>query len=512
MKKYIYITLFLLAAQLFQSCKKNYLDTIPTSATSPATAFDNAGNAALAINGLAKMMTNQYLGSQGFNGEGTIKMYYGNYTGKDFYVNLPGWAAIINATFNENTTSIYCYYPWYYYYKIIGNANTVIVRIDGATGSDADKNFIKAQALTYRAYCYMMLVQLYGNRWSDSQNGATKGVVLRLDESSDALPQATLAECYTQIYKDLDDAIKLYTSSGKKRASGKNFDVDINVAYATYARAALNKQDYPTAELNAQKARAGYPLMNTTAYKAGFCNPTSEWIWSSYGASDETLYFYSYFSYIAYNSTASAVRTYPKCINKLLYNQIPASDIRKGLFLNPTGYTYTTSTGQAQAALTTYARTLFPDMQSNATVYAFMQYKIKANDMPGVGHLNHFRSSEMYLIEAEAKYYQNKPETDVQNLLIELTKTSGRDPSYTCTKTGVDLLNEIKLYRSIELWGEGFDWFDLKRWGDTIDRLSTDAGGSFPAALAVKITPDASNKWTWKVPNKEFDYNTEIKQ
>ncbi|MFX5374005.1 hypothetical protein ABTD20_18605, partial [Acinetobacter baumannii] len=95
--------------------------------------------------------------SQGFNGEGTIKMYYGNYPGADFYVNLTGWAPIINATYNQLSTSIYDYYPWYYYYKIIGNANTIIARVDNVEGLEADKKFLKAQALSYRAYCYMML-------------------------------------------------------------------------------------------------------------------------------------------------------------------------------------------------------------------------------------------------------------------------------------------------------------------------------------------------------------------
>ena len=63
---------------LLAGCSKTYLDTKPTDAASPETVFETTGNAALAINGLAKMMTIQYLESQGFNGEGTIKMYYGN--------------------------------------------------------------------------------------------------------------------------------------------------------------------------------------------------------------------------------------------------------------------------------------------------------------------------------------------------------------------------------------------------------------------------------------------------
>ncbi|HET7899292.1 MAG TPA: RagB/SusD family nutrient uptake outer membrane protein, partial [Flavisolibacter sp.] len=180
----------------------------------------------------------------------------------------------------------------------------------------------------------------------------------------------------------------------------------------------------------------------------------------------------------------------------------------------PTGYTYTTSTGQAGSTTALYKRAyeLYPNMSSGASVYAYMQFKIGANDLPGVGHLNHFRSAEMYLIEAEAKYFQNKPAAEIQNLLVALNATSGRDPNYTCTKTGTDLLNEIKLYRSVELWGEGFDWFDMKRWNATISRKSVTAGGNFIASLALTIAPSDNNKWTWKIPLKETDFNTEIKQ
>lgn len=510
MKRNIYIVGVLLLLS-FGSCKKTYLDTAPVSSIGTTTVFETTANAQKAINGLAKMMTQQYLGSQGFNGEGTIKMYYGNYPGNNFFVNLPGWAAIINSTYNENVSSIYDYYPWYYYYKIIGNANTIIARIDGATGPDAEKKFIKAQALTYRAYCFFMLSQLYGNRWQDSNNGSTPAIVLRLDESTGDMPQSSLADTYKQIYADLDAAIAGYTASGLKRKT--NFEVDANVAYAIYARAALTRQDYATAESYAVKARAGYPLMTTAEYKAGFCNPNREWIWSSYGASDETLYFYSFFAYISYNSSASAVKTYPKCISKQVFENIPATDLRRSLFLDPTGYTYTVSTGQASNSTALYKRAfeLYPNLDKAANIYAYMQFKFSANDLPGVGHLNHFRSSEMYLIEAEAKHMQNKSATEVQNLLVELNKTSGRDPNYTCTKTGDDLLNEIKFYRSVELWGEGFDWFDMKRWNATIVRKSTTEGGNFIASLAKTITPSENNKWTWKIPLKETDFNTEIK-
>lgn len=492
-------------ALLAGSCSKDYLETRPTSSTGTSTVFETTENAKLAVNGLAKMMTMQYLTSQGFNGEGTIKMYYGNYPGNHFFVNLSGWATLINGTLNENVSSIYVYYPWYYYYKIIGNANAIINYVDDAAGSETEKQFIKAQALTYRAYAYTMLAQLYGNRWVDSNDGSTPGLVLRTDLSTGDLPQSTLGESYALIYDDLDKAIALFTSSGKSRE--ENFEMDINVAYAIYARAALARQDYPTAETYAIKAREGYPLMSVADYKSGFANPTSEWIWSSYGASDETLHFYSYQAYIAYNASSSAVRTTPKCISRELYNKIPATDIRRELFLDPAGLAYTPATGAAGPDLKAKAFSLYPDLYSTSSAFAYMQFKIKANDLPGVGNLNHFRSSEMYLIEAEAKYFQNKPATTIQQVLESLTNGSGRDQSYTCTKTGVDLLNEIKIYRAIELWGEGFDWFDMKRWNDPIVRNVHANGGNFLTGVAKTITPSENNKWTWKIPLKESDYN-----
>src|SRR5699024_2942208 len=195
-----------------------------------------------------------------------------------------------------------------------------------AEGPQNERDYIKAQALTYRAYSYFMLSQLYGNRWVDSNNGETKALVLRLESSGESLPLVSLGEIYDQVYEDLDFAISLFDDADYTRQD--NFEIDMSVAQAVYARAALTKQDYAKAEEYAVASRANYPLMNVSQYQEGFANPTSEWIWSSYGALDETLYFYSYFAYIAYNSTASAVRTYPKRMSKELYDQVPETDIR----------------------------------------------------------------------------------------------------------------------------------------------------------------------------------------
>ena len=62
----------------------------------------------------------------------------------------------------------------------------------------------------------------------------------------------------------------------------------------------------------------------------------------------------------------------------------------------------------------------------------------------------------MYLIEAEANCHLTpSKEAEARQLLKELIRDSGRDPQYTCDKSGQALLDEIKFYRRIELWGEG---------------------------------------------------------
>lgn len=495
---------------LLASCSKDYMNTTPTSSTATPTIFESTENAALAINGICKLMTRQYLSSQGFNGEGTIKMYTGEYPGDNCFVNLPGWSSVINGTMHDNKTTIYNYYNWYYYYMLIGNANAIILNIDDAKGAEAERQFIKAQALSFRAYSYMMLLQVYSVRWGDSNNGAADGVVLRLDTSTEEMPLSTMADCYKQIYDDLDEAIRLYTESGLAPDSKDNYSPNIDMAYATYARAALNRQDYATALDKAAKARENHPLMSNEEYQSGFNTPNKEWIWSCYGSADETLFYYSYFANMAYNSSASMVRNYPRCINKDVYDKIPETDLRRGMFLDPKDYSYTKSTGVAGKELTAYARTLYPAIYSTAKVYAYMQFKVSSTTQPGVGHLNNFRSAEMYLIEAEANYFL-KNEKAAQASLNALTKDSGRDKEYNCTATGTALLDEIKLYRKIELFGEGFNWFDLKRWGDSLNRTSTEKGGNYITALAVSYSPLDRNNWTWVIPSKETDYNKLIK-
>ncbi len=504
------------ATALLVSCSKEYLDTEPQYAASPEAIFSDADAARLAVNGISKMMTTQYLGTQGMNGEGTIKSWYANFTGNDFQkCNQTGWAALWNSTYQERATSPYDYYPWFYYYKLSGNANQIICGIEEDEDTSSELKFIKAQGLCYRAYAFFMLSQLYCHRWVDSNNGADPGIVLRIDLSSGDQALATLAETYKQVYEDLDNAIRLFKESGMSRGKDEFYLPDIDVAYAIYARAALTREDWATAAQYAALARENHPLMSSSQYMdSGFNEPNDEWIWGVYEASDQTIYYYSFYAYQGSNASSSNCRSYPTAISKELYDQIPATDQRRKLWLEPTEEEYKDSklnktTGRSTGLLQTRAFKEFGDkLYSTSYVFMYMQFKHMCSFSPGGGSFNIFRAAEMYLTEAEANCHLGK-DAEARALLNELNKN--HDSAYDCTKSGDELLTEVKLYRRIDLWGEGFDWFDYKRWKQPIVRKSIADGGSFHSTFAITLNPTDANNWTWVIPNKEKDYNDLVK-
>src|SRR5699024_2800213 len=129
----------------FVSCDSDHLETTPQNSTSTETVFESTDNAKLAINGIAKLMNRNYLGKTGYNGEGTIKMYYGNYPGNYFASAHTSRVKQINHNYYDEPTNRYTYYPWFYYYKIISNANEIIDRIDDVEGPESERQYIKAQ-------------------------------------------------------------------------------------------------------------------------------------------------------------------------------------------------------------------------------------------------------------------------------------------------------------------------------------------------------------------------------
>ncbi|TDH24081.1 RagB/SusD family nutrient uptake outer membrane protein [Segetibacter sp. 3557_3] len=466
------------------SCKKDYLNTVPTQFVAEQSVFSTTEGALGALNGIHRSMWQQYE-NQDEAGQGSMMINL-DLMGEDMVNNGGTATSFTNSIYrwdaHRNVNSSQTLYAYRFYYKIIANADMIINNIDKATGTDAERKAIKGQALTYRAWAHFVLVQLYGKRYDASAKPNNQpGVPIMLTNTTEGQPRATVEEVYTQINKDLDEAIVNLTGYTRPAKS----HININVAKGVKARVALTMQDWANAAKFAVEARTGFTLMNNTQYREGFnsvANP--EWIWGSAVQNDQGTFFYSFFAYMS-NFSANATRINPKSINSSLYNAISATDIRKQVW-DPAGVTPPTS----------------------GTRFPFTSSKFQVKDIAiSVGDVVYMRAAEMYLIEAEANARLGKI-GEAQDPLTILAKN--RDPNYVPTSTTSQaLINEIMFQRRIELWGEGFRFLDLKRTNTPLNRN----GANHRASLAVVYdVPAGDNRWEWLIPQTEINANPQMVQ
>lgn len=547
------------------SCSENYLSTEPQTELSINDVVNSPDGKKAAVYGLCSSMYSQYkelYGYRWFNGEPWFSMFYGEVVGQDYFSYF--WTSsdrnVVNWTRMRDNTSTASYVAWSYCYGLISQANLICDATPVSAVDDKETALRLAQARTIRAHAYTRLLQVYAPRWEDSENGAVPCIVLRktaADPSGDVnAPLASMKDVLDFIYKDLDEALDLYEMSGLPRYN--EWEPDEDIAAGIYARAALLRDDWQTAQKMAARAHKNYPVGSADEYLAGFAEPASDWMWSNSPAS-AGIYFASFGASYACNGA------YPcrwesigaGAINYELYKQMEQGDIRKGLFFTPDKLTYPedadkfwnnayingttmnlnnwTSQGPSSIALDIYsmggeiynrvgADKAWPFPYSNPGYGEYYtkgimipfgaQFKFWATDYYGSSSFPFMRSEEMLLIEAEAACH-NGDYTTAQNNL-ELINAN-RIPGYVkSAKTGDDLLAEVKLNRRIELWGEGFNWFDLKRWGESIVRKPWVAGNSdsnnIPASQAISYSKAMNNGWRWIIPRRETQYNTYIDQ
>lgn len=473
----------LLAVMSLTACEKDYLETKPTDQVATADAFSSTKGAWAALNGIHRIMYSQIFGTQVQGGQ-SGNMLYMDIMGEDLVFPNVSNAGLRNdyqwiAHRDPNSASVY--YNYTFYYVIIGNANMIIANIDKATGLEADKKAIKAEALTYRGWAYFQMVQLYGERFAAGAANSGLSVPLILEPTTNPKARNTVAEVYTQINKDLTDAISLFT--GYSRLDKSHFD--ISVAKGIKARVALTQQDYVTAATLAKEARTNYMLMTNDDYLGGFNNYTNkEWMWASRIVADQTNYFYSFFAYMSNNYSSTAIRSTPKVMYSVLYNQITATDVRKKLW-DPTGKNTVD----------------FPLPASTFQRYPYHPKKFRVADVNlSIGDVPYMRAAEMYLIEAEA-LARSGNNAGAQDALYTLAVN--RDPQYKkSANTGQALIDEIMIQRRFELWGEGFRFYDLKRTNSALNRN----GGNHSATFTngVLDVPAGDKRWQFLLPNDEI--------
>lgn len=509
------------------SCADDYLDTAPQSSTTKNDLFASPEAAQYAVNGLGRLMAKQYLESQGKNGEGTIYAYIGEWIGDGVQkLSYSGFVNTINLNYCQSLNNANMQFGWYYYYRIIGNVNQILENtpLESSGSLQKEWDYIRAQALTYRAYSYTMLSQIFSRRWTD-RDGQSRGVVIRLDTSKDPLPCSSLAQVFEQVYKDLDEALDLFESCGKKRSTAVDMRwmADANVVHAIYSRAALIRNDWNTVIKHSQAAREGFSIMGPDEYMAGFNTANKEWIWEVFEDDTQPLYYYSFFNYIGSNCAGSVSRTNPSCISKQIVDPIDPSDKRLACFMIPTpeeieadggidkisGSGNVTKGGFYNRVKADFAHRLY----STTKIGYYIGSKFLVKSGVGDGCYPIFRVAEMLYNEAEAQLRLGH-ETEAKALLEEATQPY--QEGYTCTATGDELWAELKALRKFDLWAEGHSWFDLKRWGDSMVRLTWKEGGSWATYFAGDGTngqsggnygPTDKNNWCIVIPQMETNYN-----
>ncbi|WP_233565993.1 RagB/SusD family nutrient uptake outer membrane protein [Flavobacterium sp. 81] len=397
-----------------------------------------------------------------------------------WFLQVYNWSALSN----ENSADIR--FPYRTYYRIIRNANTIINATDTAIGSVKDKNIVKGQALLYRAFCHFQLVQLYGKRYVNGEANSQLGIPIILTVGNGNFPRSTVEEVYAQINKDLDEANILLAGYSKPN----NSHLNLKVAQGLKGRVALTQGNWAIAADYANKARSGMSLMSVADYGAGFNNYNNkEWMWGSHINEVQTQYFGNFGAYMSRNFSSTVIRSCPKAINSKLYNLIPPTDVRSTIFSKDGSH---------------------PNLELTSV---FVKFPYTSQKFLAIGtgdsrcDVPYMRAAEMYLIEAEAK--ARLGQADAATILYDFEKA--RNPEYVLsTNTGQALVDEILLQRRIELWGEGFRFFDLKRTNSALDR--TGANHDSGITNGVMIVPSGDKRWQWLIPKVEIDANPLVKQ
>lgn len=353
-KKILYGAIVMLASGGVTSCSDHYLDLSPVTSPDNTTVTATVDAARLAMIGICQAMCQQYQdigGSNGYNfmnGEAYINHRMNDAFGPDQHngIGMAMWG------YDQITQSVDTWgrdnyvinvIVWKYCYNIIQQANVILDGIDNAEGDETQRDFIKAQVLTLRAHAYTKLVQYYAPRWEDSNEGNVYCMVMRDHYTVEGAPLCTMNDAINLIYSDLNQAIELYQSSGLTR--DEKWMPDLSIAYGIFARIAMIKHDYQTAQTMAHNAYQGYQILDNQTLLSGLFEDNNDFMWISTQEGTD-LYYWSELCLYSANGYYTSNWQTADAIDIDIYNQMPANDVRRQLFLMPDKLAYLNAKGK----------------------------------------------------------------------------------------------------------------------------------------------------------------------
>jgi hypothetical protein len=243
----------------------------------------------------------------------------------------------------------------------------------------------------------------------------------------------------------------------------------------------------------AQAARTGYPLMNVDeAFNYNYQDVTnSEIMWGVDITTSTSMIYASFQSwmcaqYYGYGGQVGAFQL----IDAKLYNSIPDNDVRKYLYVAP-GETY-------------------PCESWNIPSYGNLKFKADgAEDF--LGDFIYMRSSEMYLTEAEALVRLGRAD-EAYTLLTEFMSNRLTEGEWEVKRATFEV---VQNQRRVELWGEGFSYFDHRRWQMDMDRGyegTNEPSTTWPLHFEKGFVPWWHYSWRYQLPLREIQENEAISE
>ena len=394
-----------------------------------------------------------------------------------------------------------------------------------AVPDDTDNPELKAkrgQAKAIRAFAYLSMVPYFQFKYVGNETKPTVPIMADEKTAIDPLhnPRARMDTMYAYIINDLTAAIA--DLEGYER-DNKGL-IDQQVAYGLRARAYLNMEKWAEAAADAAKAVAGYtPYAITELTEPGFFDAGDHnWMWAALipaSTAGQSLATWpsqlGSFSGNAYVPFAGIYR----CINNLLYDKIPATDVRKAWWLNANlespyleNLTWTDEAKGIDYKGQAIAPAAIADVKEPMQAYT----NVKFGQRSGVGSPYNdgdwclMRAEEMILIQAEAT--AKAGDLAAGKTILENFVKTYRDPSYTCNAASEDdFSDEVWLQRRIELWGEGFAMGDKMRLNKNIIRFKQGKPTNVPEDYQFNIA--AGDPWLlMRFTLTELNGNSSVEQ
>ena len=395
---------------------------------------------------------------------------------------------------------------WNEYYKIIHACNTVIEGADRA--NPGTQRYGLSQALAVRAFCYLQLAQLFQVTYSEETKALPCVPIVKENmtaEQQESNPRASVDSVFKMIMEDLTYACDSLDGFAR---SDKGY-VNQAVAFGLRARANLVMQNWAAAAEDADKAlqlSGATPLSIAEANEPGFANADAHNVlWANIIVETNDVVqsgivnWPSHMSIFFTDGYTSVGAT--RHIASALYDEIPATDVRKGWWLNE----------ELESPLlnaTTY-NLQKSSIQSNPdNVYVNVKFgtgdRTATGDGAAAADWIIMRAEELHLIKAEGLARSGGDGAGALTAFVQ----GFRDPSYNIGAHGLTLEDEIWWQRRVELWGEGFAWGDIMRLNKSIVRSTST---NWPEAWVQDVA--AGRKiLLWRIPQSEIEANKGISE